>query len=40
MLSNHLEQPLRKSFRDLVKALEIARRLHTKQYVIGIHDFF
>ena len=39
MLSNHVEQPLRKSFKDLVKALEIPPRLHMKHYVIGIHIF-
>ena len=40
MLSYPVDQSLRKSFRELVEALEIARRLHTKQYVIGIHYFF
>ena len=37
MLSSSVELTLRKSLRDLAKALEIMRRLHTKPYVIRIY---
>ena len=37
MLSSSVELTLRKSLRDLAKALEIMRHLHTKPYVIRIY---